>query len=608
MERQTESIKNYKTLRNWVYSSLDQFKPELQPLLLPIFLHTYIGLVKECTNPNVFNTFFAPGLFEEMFDHIEERGGFNFKYFNNKIPPNTATENEFNLRPSCLKVNIYDLPQIFYNVFNEFQNPLITGPLTYDSLKYNAHVQEFQSTRFVVNTKRHAFALFLSFLEQQNFKDILNLVNERIEINLNSTPLVSRTIDPRKLHLNNNIFNEAAEKIYAKQKETEATRLPDKKSKEKFLNEFASPLSYSKVMYELMNIDDFCNRNEETFNVLAYSLNSVSGVDVSTCFVSDCGKLLCSGFDTGKILCFVSEELYEKGILKDIPNTADIIENKQQPAEKNKYMFRSFELVGHSSPIISIDVFPGLQNIVSGSFDGSVRVWSVSLKRCIGVYNAHKFPIYSVACMKQGLYFAVAGKMGFTVLYNLISTNPLRIFAQATPLIDPIESLISVRLIPQVSPLGDNTCTVFHPNGSYIFAASYKVLMYDINDGGLIREYIINSKDSNSKSAKVPDIFEYVTAMCVSHCGHFIAIGTNIGGLFLFNLEDNVLKSHWFFNNETIYSIAFTLKGNLLIGGKIFYSICLNTEKVNRYGLKGCTGMKVGFGYRNIVTVFAVKE
>lgn len=608
MQKQTEAIKNYKKLRNWVHSSLDQFKPELQPLLLPIFFHTYIGLVKECTNPKSGNQKFPAGLCEEIFDNIEQRDGFDFKYFNNKNI-NNELKNDFNLRPTHLNISIYDLPQIFYNVFNEFQNPLINTPLTFDSLENNVKVQEFIANRFVVNTKRHAFALFLSFLERKNFKDILNLVNERIEINLNSTPLVSRTIDNRKLQLSNNLFSESAEKIYAKQHENEAMKLLERKNKERIVSEFTTKLSYSQIMYELMNIDDFCNRNEETFNVLAYDLNSINGIDISTSYVSDCGKFLCAGFDTGKILCFISEELYEYGVLKDIPNSSELIENKQQQnSEKNKFKFKSFELIGHSSPIISIDVFPGMQNIVSGSFDGSVRVWSVPLKRCIGIYNAHKFPIYSVSCMKQGLYFAVAGKMGFTVLYNLLSTTPLRIFVPPTPLTEPTESLISISLIPQVSPLGDNTCTIFHPNGAYIFCASNKVLMYDVNDGGLIREYIINSKESSSKSKQVPDLYEYVTSMSISHCGHFLAIGTNIGGVFLFNLEDNILKSHWFFNDETIYSIAFTLKNNLAVGGRIFYSICLNTEKVNRYGIKGCTGMKIGFGYRNIITVFAVKS
>ncbi len=41
----------YAKLRDWVYNSLDQYKPELMRILYPVFLHSYFDLIARVRDP-----------------------------------------------------------------------------------------------------------------------------------------------------------------------------------------------------------------------------------------------------------------------------------------------------------------------------------------------------------------------------------------------------------------------------------------------------------------------------------------------------------------------------------------------------------------------------
>lgn len=57
---------------------------------------------------------------------------------------------------------------------------------------------------------------------------------------------------------------------------------------------------------------------------------------------------------------------------------------------------RKFKLCGHSDAIFSLSISPDKRYIVSGSYDQTVRLWSILTKTNLVVYKGHFSPVLSV--------------------------------------------------------------------------------------------------------------------------------------------------------------------------------------------------------------------
>jgi WD40 repeat protein len=57
---------------------------------------------------------------------------------------------------------------------------------------------------------------------------------------------------------------------------------------------------------------------------------------------------------------------------------------------------RKFKLCGHSDAIFSLSISPDKRYIVSGSYDQTVRLWSIPTKTNLVVYKGHFSPVLSV--------------------------------------------------------------------------------------------------------------------------------------------------------------------------------------------------------------------
>lgn len=57
---------------------------------------------------------------------------------------------------------------------------------------------------------------------------------------------------------------------------------------------------------------------------------------------------------------------------------------------------RKFKLLGHTDSIFSISISPDKKYIISGSYDETIRLWSVYTKTTLVVYLGHFAPVLSV--------------------------------------------------------------------------------------------------------------------------------------------------------------------------------------------------------------------
>jgi WD40 repeat protein len=57
---------------------------------------------------------------------------------------------------------------------------------------------------------------------------------------------------------------------------------------------------------------------------------------------------------------------------------------------------RKFKLLGHTDSVFSVSISPDKRYIISGSYDETVRLWSLHTKSTLVVFKGHFAPVLSV--------------------------------------------------------------------------------------------------------------------------------------------------------------------------------------------------------------------
>ena len=66
----------------------------------------------------------------------------------------------------------------------------------------------------------------------------------------------------------------------------------------------------------------------------------------------------------------------------------------------------SYELIGHTGPVFSVAISVCDRHLLSGSYDNTIRRWSLQTKGPLMVYYGHSFPVWEVKFSPLGSYFA----------------------------------------------------------------------------------------------------------------------------------------------------------------------------------------------------------
>ena len=108
-------------------------------------------------------------------------------------------------------------------------------------------------------------------------------------------------------------------------------------------------------------------------------------------------------------------------------------------------------LRGHSGPVYSLAFSRDDHYVISGSQDGTARLWGVLQRACLVVYRAHATPVWTVAFAPLGPYFATGGYDRTLRLWRVDAMQPLRLLC---------------------GHLADVRCVAFHPNVSLLASGS----------------------------------------------------------------------------------------------------------------------------------------
>lgn len=69
-----------------------------------------------------------------------------------------------------------------------------------------------------------------------------------------------------------------------------------------------------------------------------------------------------------------------------------------------------FSLSGHVDPVECLMKHPkSLSTLVSGAFDGSIKIWDLMHRRCLRTIQAHEGPVKDMCAPKHGKYFYSVG-------------------------------------------------------------------------------------------------------------------------------------------------------------------------------------------------------
>eukprot|EP00731_Ephydatia_muelleri_P020077 Em0012g902a len=212
------------------------------------------------------------------------------------------------------------------------------------------------------------------------------------------------------------------------------------------------------------------------------------------------------------------------------------------------------QLVGHSGPVYSTSFNPDNTFLVSGSEDGTVRLWSLQTFTALVCFKGHNYPVWSVEFSPYGFYFISASHDRTVRLWSTDHNQPLRILA---------------------GHLSDVDCCKFHPNGNYVASGSSdrSVRIWDIVTGMCVRVFT-GHKGSIQALAFSPD-GRFLASSGTDHRILIWSVGTA--------LQVCELRGHM----DAVYQLAFSRDGNVLASGGLDNCVKLwDTAGLEEEGIK----------------------
>lgn len=226
----------------------------------------------------------------------------------------------------------------------------------------------------------------------------------------------------------------------------------------------------------------------------------------------------------------------------------------QLPSEQNLKM-NNRKLIGHSGPVYSVAFSDAVKNLdkniyedgpkldtdakllISCSYDGQIRLWSLETWTCLCVYKGHYGPIMKLAWGPHGHYFATGGW-----------DKTVRIWSQ--------DRVSYVRLMVGHDTPISSLC--WHPNGAYVFSASDEadktIRMWSVSSGNCVRIFTGHT--------------DYISTMETSPNGKILASADTGGNIILWDISKGErikrMRGH---GRNGIWSISFNVESNTLVSG-----------------------------------------
>ena len=207
----------------------------------------------------------------------------------------------------------------------------------------------------------------------------------------------------------------------------------------------------------------------------------------------------------------------------------------------------SRRLIGHSGPVYAVSFSPSAassntltpltnsKNLLSGSADKSVRLWSLETWTCLVVYKGHDHPVWDVEWGPFGLYFLTGSLDRTSRLWRTDHIEDLRMFVGHDRDVDTV---------------------CFHPNSAYVFTGSSDkiVRMWAVANGYPVRMFTGHTGN--------------VTSLACSPSGKLLASADDTGTIILWDLGPGKLKKRMRGHGKGgVWSLSWSVESTALVSG-----------------------------------------
>lgn len=579
-------IRAYSLLKNWVDSSLELYKNELNYIMYPIFIYMFLNLVKRdviqarrffdkySTDFKLYHSTEINRLFSvNSMDHIKENE--IASAFNDNRYRITVSRSVFSLLLYFLSENESVGGSLIISIINQYLEPNIVNTVHskaklgdgIKNLKNNDSIKGIDSNVNSVPVKLGPFPRDEEFVKEVETELKIRDDQEKQQLEQskgdqptgheqnNDLSVANKDIQHSTTLLNE--YKALNHELTSDSKETSSKPNDKDKNDDSITKDLdsKSPLGVNNVLkadYKLeipsretiplppktsLDIKLEIQKVKESRDairldnlqvamptVCMYTFHNTNRGMTSLEF-SDDSRLVAAGFQDSfiKIWSLDGTSL----ISNRIPST------KRKEMELNDPA--TSMLIGHSGAVYSTSFSPDNRFLLSGSEDKTVRLWSLDTHTALVSYKGHNHPVWDVKFSPLGHYFATASHDQTARLWSSDHIYPLRIFA---------------------GHLSDVDSVSFHPNGCYVFTGSSDKTcrMWDINSGDSVRLFLGHTAPVLS-TAVTPD-------------GRWLCSGSEDGIINVWDIGTGKrLKQMRGHGKNAINSLTFNKEGNVLISG-----------------------------------------
>lgn len=207
----------------------------------------------------------------------------------------------------------------------------------------------------------------------------------------------------------------------------------------------------------------------------------------------------------------------------------------------------SQRLVGHSGPVYAVSFAPSTARfsmeaadtdakwLLSCSADATIRLWNLDLFQQVVVYKGHIGPVWSISWGPFGHYFVSGGRDKTGRVWMTDKIRQVRLLAGHDDDVDVV---------------------AWHPNSSYVFTASSDktVRMWALNNGNPVRMFTSHTSP--------------ITALACSRDGKLLASADDSGSILLWDLgPGRLLKKMRGHSKGGIWSLSWSVESTVLVSG-----------------------------------------
>ncbi|KAF2266230.1 transcription initiation factor-like protein TFIID subunit 5 [Lojkania enalia] len=540
--------KAFELLRKYTDDNLELYRPELRKLLWPIFVYSFLDLVRDYYTKDAEN-FFAS--YKALFDREHEE---DIKALGVVRLPAHLQDSRIAKLYAENKYRITLTAMPFYNLIQFLESKMFDGG------QVIIDITREHMTIVTVERTASAEKSIAAILASGRGDDELPAEDEGIPGHNPGHPLTQRhdpDADAARIRLQLGPYpqeSELQDDVRAALQDEDA-RNPPRPGQNSLLDEFEQrikreptdeapsrdmvPLPPSLARDVSMEVQKVIEHRDR-YKIAGRTGGVGPAVTVSMyTFHNTFDSINCIDFsgDNQLVAAGMAESYIRVWSLDGQPLTSDIPENAQPSSSRR--------LVGHSGPVYAVAFSPATANpdpsgpsthsqfLLSASADKTVRLWSLDMWTCLVAYRGHDNPIWDLQWGPQGHYFLTGSNDRTARLWSTDHIEPLRIY---------------------VGHDNDVDCVAFHPNNLYVFTGSCDrtVRMWHISGGNCLRLFTGHTGN--------------VTAIACSPDGKTLASADDAGNIILWTLDTGRRKKRMRGHGKGgIWSLSWSVESTVLV-------------------------------------------